>query len=215
MASMKLHGYFRSSAAYRVRIALNMKGLAADQAFIHLRRGEQNQDAYLKLNPEGLLPTLEHDGHHFSQSLAIIEYLEEIQPQPRLLPATPQDRAHARGIALAIACDIHPLNNLRVLKYLKTDLGHDQVQVDRWYAHWIATGLAALEARLARDSRTGTYCVGESPGLADICLVPQIHNAERMRCDLDAYPVLRRIAAAARALPAFATAAPERQPDAE
>jgi maleylacetoacetate isomerase len=212
---MKLHGYFRSSAAYRVRIALNLKGLPVEQAFVHLRRGEQNRDSYLAMNPEGLLPTLEHDGRHFSQSLAIIEYLDEIHPQPPLLPANPGDRAHVRGIALAIACDIHPLNNLRVLKYLKTDLGHDQAQVDRWYAHWIAAGLTALEARLAGDTRTGTFCLGEAPGLADICLVPQIHNAERMQCDLDGYPVLRRIAAAARALPAFAAAAPERQPDAE
>jgi maleylpyruvate isomerase len=215
MSTMKLHGYFRSSAAYRVRIALNLKNLAAQQAFIHLRRGEQNADLYLAMNPEGLLPTLEHDGHRLSQSLAIIEYLEETFPQPPLLPAKPGDRAHVRGIALAIACDIHPLNNLRVLKYLKGELGQDQAQVDRWYAHWIATGLAALEARLARDARTGTFCMGEAPGLADICLVPQIHNAERMQCNLDAYPVLRRIAAAARALPAFAAAAPERQPDAE
>lgn len=212
---MKLYGYFRSSAAYRVRIALNIKGLAAGQAFIHLRRGEQNQDSYRGLNPEGLLPTLEHDGHRLAQSLAIIEYLEEIRPQPPLLPAAPADRAYVRGVALAIACDIHPLNNLRVLKYLKSDLGQDQAQVDRWYSHWIATGLTALEARLARDPRTGTFCLGDSPGLADICLVPQIHNAERMKCDLDGYPVLRRIAAAARALPAFAAASPERQPDAE
>ena len=212
---MKLYGYFRSSAAYRVRIALNLKGLAADQPFIHLRRGEQQQGAYRRINPDGLLPTLEYEGSFHSQSLAIIEYLDEIKPQPPLLPASAADRAHVRAIALSIACDIHPLNNLRVLKYLKSDLGHDQAAVDAWYAHWIAVGLAGLEERVARDARTGTYCLGEAPGLAEVCLVPQIHNAERMKCDLAPYPVLRRIAAAARALPAFEAAAPERQPDAE
>ncbi len=214
-APLKLYGYFRSSAAYRVRIALNLKGLTADHAFIHLRRGEQDGDAYRGINPNGLVPTLDHGGEFHTQSLAIIEYLEDLQHDPPLLPAAARDRAYARAIALTIACDIHPLNNLRVLKYLKSDLGQDQAQVDRWYAHWIAAGLAALEARIAHDARTGTFCLGDTPGLAEVCLVPQMYNAERMRCDLEPYPVLRRIAAAACALPAFAAAAPERQYDAE
>jgi maleylacetoacetate isomerase len=212
---MKLHGYYRSSGAYRVRIALNLKGLTADQVPVHLRRGEQNKAAFRKINPEGLVPVLEHAGEFFSQSLAIIDYLDELEPQPPLLPVAAVARAHVRALALAIACDISPLNNLRVLQYLKSAMGLTQTHVDRWYAHWISTGLAALEARLAGDARTGTYCFGDTPGLADICLVPQVYNAERMLCDLDPYPTVRRIAAAARALPAFAAAAPERQPDAE
>jgi maleylpyruvate isomerase len=212
---LTLYGYFRSSAAYRVRIALNLKGLHPEQAFIHLRRGEQHEDAYRAINPDGLLPALEHDGRVLTQSLAIIEYLDELQPRPPLLPAALHDRAHARAIALTIACEIHPLNNLRVLRYLKHDLELEQPQVDEWYAHWIAAGLSALELRVAGDTRTGTFCLGETPGLAEICLVPQIYNAERMKCDLTRYPVLCRIAAAARALPAFQAAAPDRQPDAE
>jgi maleylpyruvate isomerase len=212
---MKLYDYFRSSGAYRVRIALNLKGVTAEHVFVHLRRGEQNQEAFRHINPEGLVPVLEHDGENFSQSLAIIDYLDALEPQPPLLPDAAGARAYVRSLALAIACDIHPLNNLRVLKYLRSALGLDQAQVDRWYAHWIATGFTALETRLARDPRTGTYCFGEAPGLADVCLVPQMYNAERMNCDLAPYPTLRRIVEAARALPAFAAAVPERQRDAE
>jgi maleylacetoacetate isomerase len=212
---VKLFGYYRSSGAYRVRIALNLKGLTAEQVPVHLRRGEQRQASFLQINPEGLVPVLEHAGEFFAQSLAIIDYLDELKPQPPLLPVAAGDRAHVRALALAIACDISPLNNLRVLQYLKGAMGLTQAHIDQWYAHWIATGLAALETRLAGDARTGTYCWGEAPGLADICLVPQIYNAERMHCDLKPYPTVRRIAAAARALPAFAAAAPDRQPDAE
>ncbi len=212
---MKLFGYFRSSAAYRVRIALNLKGLTADQAFIHLRRGEQNEAAYREINPSALVPALEHEGEVFSQSLAIIEYLEELRPQPPLLPTGAGDRAYVRSIALAIACDIHPLNNLRVLNYLKGGMGLDQAQVDHWYAHWIRAGFSELEALLSKAPRAGTYCYGEVPSLADVCLIPQMYNAERMKCDLGSYPTLCRITAAARRLPAFEAAAPDRQPDAE
>lgn len=212
---MKLIGYHRSSAAYRVRIALHLKGIAFDQSFIHLRRQEQSAAAFRRLNPFGLVPVLEHDGRSITQSLAIIDYLEEVAPLPPLLPPSPGDRAFVRSIALGIACDIHPLNNLRVLNYLKDEFALDAARREAWYAHWIAAGFAALESVLAGDPRVGTYCCGETPGLAEICLVPQMYNAERMHCDLAPYPILRRIAAAARALPAFAAAAPDRQPDAE
>ena len=215
---MKLHTYFRSSAAYRVRIALNLKGLAPDQAFVHLRRGEQAKPPFADLNPERLVPALEvdgPDGHHvLTQSLAIIEYLDETHPAPPLLPADPADRARVRALALAVACDLHPLNNLRVLGHLKA-MGHPQEEVDGWYRHWIAIGLTALEAQLAGDPRTGRFCHGDTPGLADVVLVPQMANARRFGCPLDAYPTLLRIDGACRALPAFAAAAPDRQPDAE
>lgn len=213
---MKLFGFFRSSAAYRVRIALNLKGLTVEHIPVHLRRKEQLADQYVALNPQGLVPTLvTDDGAALGQSLAILEYLEETHPEPALLPAGATDRAHVRAIALAIACDIHPINNLRVLNYLKAELGQTQEVVDRWYAHWIATGLAAVEAKLAADRRTASFCLGDTPGLADICLVPQVANAERMNCPLDAFPTIRRITANARALPAFQAAEPGRQPDAE
>lgn len=212
---MKLHGYYRSSAAYRVRIALNLKGLEAEQAFIHLRHREQNARAYRELNPAGLVPALEHDGQLLTQSLAIIEYLDERFPAPALLPATAADRAYVRSLAMAIACDIHPLDNLRVLDYLKDELHIDGGQRDRWYAHWIEVGFTALEAMLARDARVGRFCCGNTPGLAELCLVPQLYNAERMHCDTSDYPTLLRIAANARALPAFIAAEPQRQADAE
>ncbi|MBF5093129.1 maleylacetoacetate isomerase [Azospirillum sp. INR13] len=215
---MKLHTYFRSSAAYRVRIALNLKGLAPEQAFVHLRRGEQDKPPFADLNPEHLVPALEvdgPDGHHvLTQSLAIIEYLDETHPSPPLLPADPLGRARVRALALAVACDIHPLNNLRVLGRLKA-MGHSQEEVDDWYRHWIGVGLTALEAQLAGDLRTGRFCHGDAPGLADILLVPQLANARRLACPLDGYPTLLRIDEACRALPAFAAAAPDRQPDAE
>jgi maleylpyruvate isomerase len=212
---MKLYGYYRSSAAYRVRIALNLKGLRAEQACVHLRRREQDGADYRVLNPAGLVPALEHDGHLLTQSLALIEYLEEFQPAPPLLPAAALDRAYVRALAMSIACDIHPLNNLRVLRYLKNELQIAAQDRDRWYAHWIAVGLTALETTLAREPRVGRYCFGDSPGLADLCLVPQIYNAERMNCSLAAYPTVLRIVAAARLHPAFQAAAPENQPDAE
>lgn len=212
---MKLYSYFRSSASYRVRIALNLKGISPEQAFIHLRKKEQFSPDYRQLNPLGMVPSLEDNGRILVQSLAIIEYLDEIQSTPALLPNAPADRAFVRAIALAIACDIHPINNLRVLNYLQTELGIDEHAKDRWYAHWIAEGLSGLESMLANDHRTGTYCFGDTPTLADICLVPQIFNAERMKCPLDAYPTLCRLAANACALPAFIAAEPSRQPDAE
>ncbi|MAM72862.1 maleylacetoacetate isomerase [uncultured Tistrella sp.] len=213
---MKVYGYFRSSASYRLRIALNLKGLAPEQAFVHLRRDEQRAPDYLALNPEGLVPALvTDDGQVLTQSLAIIEWLDERFPLPRLLPEDADGRARVRAIALAIACDIHPIDNLRVLAYLRDRLGLDQAARDAWYAHWVAEGLTALEARLARDPATGRFCHGDTPTLADICLVPQLANAARMGCPLDAYPTLIRIADAAGTLPAFADAAPGRQPDAE
>ena len=213
---MKLYDYFRSSAAYRVRIALNLKGLVPERAFVHLRNNVQRSDDYLALNPQGLVPMLvADDGTVLTQSLAIIEYLDEAHPAPPLLPATPTERARARGIALEIACDIHPLNNLRVLQYLKNTLGVSEEQKDAWYRYWIDVGLEALETRLARDPATGHFCHGDAPTLADICLVPQLANARRMIIDVGPYPTLTRIEAAAISLPAFVDAAPAKQPDAE
>ncbi|HYH22978.1 MAG TPA: maleylacetoacetate isomerase [Azospirillum sp.] len=212
---MKLYGYFRSSAAYRVRIALNLKGLQAEQASVHLRKGEQKQPPFAALNPQKFVPVLVDGDTALTQSLAIVEYLEEVHPQPPLLPTDPAGRARVRALALAIACDIHPLNNLRVLNYLRSPLGQDEEARNTWYRHWVAEGFDALEAMLANDPATGRFCHGDAPTLADVCLVPQVANAERFDCDLAPYPTIRRIAEAARALPAFAAAAPEKQPDAE
>jgi maleylpyruvate isomerase len=213
---MKLYDYFRSSAAYRVRIALNLKGVVPERAFVHLRRNVQRSDDYLALNPQGLVPMLVADGGAvLTQSLAIIEFLDEACPAPPLLPAKPVERARVRGIALEIACDIHPLNNLRVLQYLKNTLGVSEEQKDAWYRYWIDVGLEALETRLARDPATGRFCHGDAPTLADICLVPQLANARRMNIDVGPYPTLTRIEAAAISLPAFVDAAPVKQPDAE
>jgi maleylpyruvate isomerase len=212
---LKLYGYFRSSAAYRVRIALALKGLAWEYAAVHLRKGEQSAAEYLELNPSALVPTLVDDRGTFTQSLAIIEYLEERHPEPPLLPRTPAERARVRGIALAIACDIHPLDNLRVLRYLVRTLGASEQSKDAWYRHWVEVGLGALEAQLARESATGAFCHGSAPTLADCCLVPQIANARRAGIPLDAYPTLTRIDSTCNTLAAFAAAAPERQPDAE
>jgi maleylpyruvate isomerase len=213
---MKLYDYYRSSAAYRVRIALNLKGVAPERAFVHLRKNVQRSDDYLALNPQGLVPMLVADGGAaLTQSLAIIEYLDEAYPAPPLLSAAPVERARVRGIALEIACDIHPLNNLRVLQYLKNTLGVSEEQKDAWYKYWIDVGLEALETRLARDPATGRFCHGDAPTLADICLVPQLANARRMNIDVGPYPTLTRIEAAAISLPAFVAAAPAKQPDAE
>jgi maleylpyruvate isomerase len=213
---MKLYDYFRSSAAYRVRIALNLKGLDPERAFVHLRKQAQRAPDYLEVNPQGLIPTLlTDDGHALTQSLAIIEYLDETHPQPPLLPADSGARARVRSLALAVACDIHPLNNLRVLLYLKNTLGLSDDQKNGWYRYWIDVGLEALELRLAREAETGRFCHGDMPTLADIFLVPQVANARRMRIEVTPYPTLTRIEAACLELPAFAAAAPELQPDAE
>jgi maleylpyruvate isomerase len=213
---MRLYDYFRSSAAYRVRIALKLKGLEPAREFVHLRKNVQRSDDYLALNPQGLVPALVTDGGDvLTQSLAIIEYLDETQPAPPFLPAAPVERARVRGIALEIACDIHPLNNLRVLQYLTNTLGVSDAQKDAWYKYWIDIGLEALETRLARDPATGRFCHGNAPTLADICLVPQLANARRMNIDVAPFPTLIRIEAACKTLPAFADAAPARQPDAE
>jgi maleylacetoacetate isomerase len=214
---MKLYDYFRSSAAYRVRIALNLKGVSADErTSVHLRAGNQRAQDYLELNPQGLVPALVlDDGHVLTQSLAIIEYLDETHPAPPLLPGDAAGRARVRSIALSIACEIHPLNNLRVLNYLLHTLGVSKEQKDGWYKYWIDVGFEALETRLAREAETGRFCHGDAPTLADICLVPQLANARRFDVDLTPYPTLTRIEAACKALPAFAAAAPERQPDAE
>lgn len=210
---MKLHGYFRSAAAYRVRIALNLKGLPITHAPHHLRLGEQRAPAYLALNPQGLVPALELDGGAvLTQSLAIIEWLDETQPEPALLPADPILRAKVRAFAQALACDTHPLQNLKVLNRLR-GLGLDEGAVTGWAGAVNAEGLAACEA-LIRD-RPGPFCFGDAPGLADICLVPQLGNARRFKVDVSAYPRLLAAEAACMALPAFAEAAPDRQPDAE
>ena len=212
---MKLYSYFRSSAAYRVRIALALKGLAYEYLPVHLQKGEQRAEAYRAVNVQALVPTLVDERGSFTQSLAIIEYLDERHPAPPLLPETPEERARVRAIALAIACDIHPLDNLRVLQYLTRTAGASEEAKDAWYRHWIELGLAALETQLAGEAATGSFCHGETPTLADICLVPQLANARRVAMPLDAYPTLMRIEAACNALPAFAAAAPARQPDAQ
>ena len=214
---MKLYTYFRSSAAFRVRIALNLKGIAYEAEPVHLLRdgGRQRTAAFAAVNPQQLLPVLEHDGHCLTQSLAIIEYLDEVTAEPRLLPPDPLGRARVRSLALAIACEIHPLNNLRVLQYLTETLGLSDEQKNRWYRHWVETGLAAVERRLAVEPETGGYCHGDRPTLADCCLVPQVFNARRYGCDLSAVPTILRIHEQCMALEPFQKASPTAQPDAE
>jgi maleylpyruvate isomerase len=213
---MKLFTYFRSSAAFRVRIALNLKGIDYQPACVDLRppASAQRTPEFLAVNPQGLVPALQHGGTTVTQSLAIIEYLDELYPQPPFLPASPADRAHVRAMALTVACDIHPLNNLRVLKYLRAPLGHDEDTVNTWYQHWIATGFRSLEEDAKRLTGDDRHLFGNSVTLADICLVPQMYNARRLQCDLDPYPTLCAICAHLESLPAFAEAAPEAQPDA-
>ena len=214
---MKLYTFFRSSASYRVRIALNLKGLEYEQAPIHLRRGggEQLKPAYKAINPQGLLPALEDEGQIFSQSLAIIEYLEERYPKPPLLPSDAAERAVVRSMALLIACEVHPIQNLRVLNHLKSDHKQSDDDTIRWARHWINLGLSALEQMVISVSKQGEFCFGQTPTMADLCLVPQLANARRFGVDLSAYPKLLAIEAACISLPAFADAAPENQPDAE
>jgi maleylacetoacetate isomerase len=215
MSEMLLHGYFRSSAAWRVRIALNLKGLAHGHAFRHLRRREHAAPDFLAKNPQGLVPALDVPGRGtLTQSLAIIEWLEETQPGMALLPADPWGRARVRALAQIIACDTHPIQNLRVLQYVKHSLAQEQAAVDEFARHWIALGLAAFEARLG-EAETGRFCHGDAPGLADLCLVPQLGNARRFGLDLAGYPRVLAVEAACMALPAFSAAVPEAQPDAE
>ncbi len=214
---MKLYSYWRSSAAFRVRIALNIKDIEAEVVPVHLVKngGEQHSDSFRAVNPQGLVPALEHEGQIITNSLAIIEYLDEVFEAPPLLPEDPLGRARVRGIAQSVACDIHPIQNLRVMKYLSDGLGLDRSEQPKWAAHWIKTGFDALEAQLAEDNRTGAYCHGDNPTLADICLVPQMVNARRFNVAMDDYPTLCRIDANAMALESFEKAAPQNQPDAE
>jgi maleylpyruvate isomerase len=210
---MILHGYWRSGAAYRTRIGLALKGLAWEARGVDLRTGAQRSDAFLALNPQGMVPALEADGVVLTQSPAILEWLEERHPEPPLLPATPADRAVVRAMAALIACDIHPLNNLRVGKALRESFGADQAAVDAWAARWIVAGFTALEAQVERHG--AGWCFGSTPGLADCYLVPQIYSARRFHVPLDAFPRLLAIEAAAAAHPAFLAAHPDRQPDAD
>lgn len=214
---LTLYTYFRSSAAYRVRIALNLKGLKPDYRFVHLLKdgGQQHDDSYKALNPQELVPTLVENGRAIAQSLAIIEYIDETHPDPPLLPKDAQERAHVRQIAYAIACDIHPVNNLRVLQYLKREFAASEDQRTEWQKHWIALGFCAIEALLAQSPATGVWCHGDAPTLADICLIPQMANARRVNLDLSPYPTLLRIERTALSHPAFAAAQPKEQPDAE
>ena len=210
---MILYDYFRSSAAFRTRIALNLKNLQADRRYVHLRKGEQRLPAYREVNPQGLIPTLVVGDRRLTQSLAIIEYLDEKHPLPPLLPQGLEDRAWVRSIALAIACDIHPLDNTRVLAYLDK-IGMSKETRDEWYRHWIREGFDAIEPQLAARA-SGAFCFGDAPTLADVFLVPQVANATRVDMPLEAYPRIRAINAACLALPAFDQAQPARQPDAE
>lgn len=210
---MKLYTYFRSSAAFRVRIALNVKDLRYESLFVHLAKGEHRGPEYAKVNPQGLLPTLElDDGIRLNQSLAIIEYLEDKYPRPPLLPSDAVGKARVRGLAALVACEIHPLNNLRVLQHLKRSLGQSEEQVNAWYRHWIADGLAKLEAQLDPKAK---FAYGDAPTMADCCLVPQIFNAKRYDCNLASYPTTMRVFEQCMRLEAFDRAQPAKQPDAE
>ncbi len=214
---MKLHSYFRSSASYRVRIALNLKGLPYELVPVHLLKdgGEQHTESFRALNPDALVPVLENEGVALTQSLAIIEYLEETYPTPALLATNAIDRAWQRSVALMIACDIHPINNLRILQYLTNDLHVSEEDKNKWYRHWCEQGLAAIERMLVNDVRVGRYCYGDSPSLADCFLIPQIANAKRLQCNLTDMPTLLRINNACLQLDAFILASPAQQPDAE
>ena len=214
---MKLYNYFRSSASFRVRIALNFKGLPYEYAVVHLTKGGGQQFApeFRAINPDALIPVLDDDGQRLTQSLAIIEYLEETHPEPPLLPKAPLERAYVRALALGIACEIHPLNNLRVLRYLVRDLKATDEQKNAWYRHWVEQGLASIEARLAAEGKFGRYALGDQVTLADVVIVPQIFNAKRFDCRLDHVPTVVRIFDRCMELPAFIDAQPARQPDAE
>ena len=210
-----LHNYFRSSTSFRVRIALGLKEVSYMQSFRHLRKGEQRAPDYLALNPQGLVPTLDIDGLHLAQSMAILEYLEETRPEPPLLPQDAAGRARVRSLAFMMACEIHPLGNLRVLEDLKKRFGANDAACAAWFQHWVTETFGPLEQRLAREPETGRFCHGDQPTFADICLVPQVINNKRFNIDMQPYPTIARIAAECLKLPAFADAMPERQPDAE
>jgi maleylpyruvate isomerase len=210
---MRLYSFFRSSAAFRVRIALNLKGVAYETVTVDLPGGQHRAAEFLAVNPQATIPTLDDDGTILWQSLAIIEYLDTRFAEPRLIPAEPVARAHVQALAQLIACEIHPLNNLRVLKYLRGELALDEDAIGKWYGHWIAEAFGPLETLVGRFG-SGRFCYGDAVSLADVCLVPQIYNARRFNCDLTPYPTLVRIADALRVEPAFARAGPEHQPDA-
>jgi len=209
MSRPVLYDYYRSSAAYRVRIALNLKGIDYESKPVNLQASEQKSDEYRAINPQGLVPMLEIDGHRLTQSLAILGYLDQRYPNQPFLPTAAADRARVVSMAAIVACDIHPLNNLRVLKYLKNELGHSQDEIDSWYAHWIGEGLPALESLAAQ--RAGKFLYGDAPTGADICLIPQLYNARRFNIPLDDYPTLLRADENANSLEAFAAAHPDRQ----
>lgn len=213
---LQLYSYWRSSAAYRVRIGLNLKGLPYEIVPVHLVQdgGQQHSEAYHAINPQELVPTLGHGQRRLGQSLAILEYLDEVWPDRPLLPATARVRQRVRALALLVACDVHPLNNLRVLQYFEREWNVPQPERDAWVKHWITEGFAAAEALLAENPSTGDFCEGETPTLADCCLVPQVYNARRFGVDMSAYPTLARIEGSCLALPAFDAARPENQPDA-
>ena len=210
---MKLYNYFRSSASYRVRIALALKGLDYDYQSVHLPKNEQFNESYAAVSATRLVPTLVDGDQAFTQSLAIVEYLDETYPAPALLPADPLGRARVRALAYDVACEIHPLNNLRVLRYLVHDLKLSEDDKNRWYRHWVETGLEAIERQLG-DARSGRFCHGDAPTLADIALVPQIHNAQRLTCRLDHVPTVMRVFEACMKLDAFEQTRPEKCPDA-
>jgi maleylacetoacetate isomerase len=213
---IRLYSYWRSSAAYRVRIALNLKRLDHEVVPVHLTEGggQQHTPAFREINPQGLIPVLQHGNRIFRQSLAIIEYLDEVFPEPSLIPSLPRERARVLALAQIIACDIHPLCNLRVLQYLEREFGVADVERERWCRHWIEEGFAAIESMLADNPSTGTFCEGDEPGLADICLVPQVYNANRWRVDMGRFPVIQRIYETCMHEEAFDKARPENQADA-
>jgi len=213
---VKLYTFFRWSSPFRVRIALNLKALTYEAAFVHLARGEQRRPAYAAVNPQSLLPALVlDDGHVLTQSLAIIEYLDETFPRPPLLPADPLERARVRALSLLVACEIHPLNNARTLSHLRKAMNQTEEQVNAWYRHWVADGLAKVEASLTHFSGTGRFCHGDAPTMADCCLVPQVFNAKRFECDTASFPTVMRIFDECMKLEAFDRAQPAKQPDAE
>jgi maleylpyruvate isomerase len=216
MTGLILHNYFRSSTSTRLRAALNLKGVTYDYVSHHLRKGEHRSADYLAINPQGLVPAVVlPDGHILTQSLAIIEYLDETVPEPPFLPQAAVDRARVRALAYAIACEVHPVNNLRILAYLKSNFGADDEAAVAWFGHWVDETFVPLEKMLAGDPRTGRFCHGDKPGLADVCLYAQVLNNRRFNVDMAPYPTIVRIFEACAALPQFVRAAPEGQPDAE